>query len=47
MGSPMIKQPEIDEVVASMKSGWLGTGPNVAQFEQMFREHKGIDARWR
>jgi dTDP-4-amino-4,6-dideoxygalactose transaminase len=40
-GSPMIEQPEIDEVVASMKSGWLGTGPKVAQFEQMFREYKG------
>lgn len=40
-GSPMIEQPEIDEVVASMKSGWLGTGPKVARFEQMFREYKG------
>src|SRR5665647_193786 len=40
-GSPMIEQPEIDEVVDSMKSGWLGTGPKVARFEQMFREYKG------
>lgn len=37
----MIEQPEIDEVAASMKSGWLGTGPKVAQFEEMFREYKG------
>jgi dTDP-4-amino-4,6-dideoxygalactose transaminase len=37
----MIEQPEIDEVVASMKSGWLGTGPKVARFEQMFREYEG------
>jgi len=40
-GSPMIEQPEIDEVVASIKSGWLGTGPKVQKFEQMFREYKG------
>ena len=40
-GSPLIEQPEIDEVVASMKSGWLGTGPKVHKFEEMFREYKG------
>jgi dTDP-4-amino-4,6-dideoxygalactose transaminase len=40
-GSPMIEQPEIDEVIASMRSGWLGTGPKVAQFEEMFRDYKG------
>jgi len=40
-GSPIIEQPEIDEVVASMRSGWLGTGPKVALFEEMFREYKG------
>ncbi len=41
-GSPLIEQPEIDEVVASLKSGWLGTGPKVHKFEEMFREYKGI-----
>jgi dTDP-4-amino-4,6-dideoxygalactose transaminase len=40
-GSPMIEQPEIDEVVASLKSGWLGTGPKVHKLEEMFREYKG------
>lgn len=40
-GSPMIEQPEIDEVVASLKSGWLGTGPKVHKFEEMFKEYKG------
>ena len=39
-GSPKIEQPEIDEVVASMKSGWLGTGPKVHKFEEIFREYK-------
>ncbi len=28
-GSPLIEQPEIDEVVRSLKSGWIGTGPKV------------------
>jgi dTDP-4-amino-4,6-dideoxygalactose transaminase len=40
-GSPLIEQPEIDEVVASLESGWLGTGPKVARFEQLFKEHNG------
>lgn len=40
-GSPLIEQPEIEEVVASMKSGWLGTGPKVHKFEEMFAEYKG------
>ncbi len=35
-GSPRIEQAEIDEVVASMKTGWLGTGPKVARFEKDF-----------
>jgi len=40
-GSPLIEQAEIDEVVASMRSGWLGTGPKVAAFEQAFAQYKG------
>ena len=42
-GSPIIEQPEIDEVVKSMKSGWLGTGPKVAQFETDFKAYKGAN----
>ena len=41
-GSPLIEQPEIDEVVASLKSGWIGTGPKVHKFEEMFREYKEV-----
>jgi dTDP-4-amino-4,6-dideoxygalactose transaminase len=41
-GSPKIEQPEIDEVVACLKSGWIGTGPRVNTFEQMFRAYKGV-----
>ncbi len=40
-GSPLIEQSEIDEVVASLKSGWLGTGPKTHQFEEMFKKYKG------
>ena len=41
-GSPAIEQAERDEVMAVMQSGWLGTGPKVAQFEQAFSEYKGV-----
>jgi len=39
-GAPAIEQDEIDELVASMRSGWLGTGPKVARFEEDFRAYK-------
>lgn len=42
-GSPLIEQPEIDEVVSALKSGWIGTGPKVAQFETDFKAYKGAD----
>jgi len=41
-GSPRIEQSEIDEVVAVLQSGWLGTGPRVGQFEREFAEYKGV-----
>lgn len=34
-GSPMIGDEEIAEVVDSMRSGWVGTGPKVQRFEGM------------
>lgn len=39
-GAPLIKKAEITEVVATMKSGWLGTGPKVTQFERDFCAYK-------
>lgn len=39
-GAPVIEDAEINEVVASMKTGWLGTGPKVAQFERDFAAYK-------
>ena len=40
-GNPMIEQDEIDDVVDSMKTGWLGTGPKVIRFQDAFREYIG------
>jgi len=40
-GAPAIEDAEIQEVMASMKSGWLGTGPKVARFELDFAKYKG------
>lgn len=40
-GAPAIEEAEISEVVASMRSGWLGTGPKVARFEEDFKKYKG------
>ena len=43
-GAPTIGEEEIAEVEACLRSGWLGTGPRVARFEQDFAAYKGIDA---
>ncbi len=40
-GAPLIEDDEIGEVVATLKSGWLGTGPRVARFEQEFATYMG------
>jgi dTDP-4-amino-4,6-dideoxygalactose transaminase len=38
---PSIGDEEIAEVVETLKSGWLTTGPRVARFEREFRERTG------
>lgn len=40
-GSPRIEEPEIDEVVDSLRSGWLSTGPKVSRFETAFQQYTG------
>ncbi|MBU4268993.1 MAG: DegT/DnrJ/EryC1/StrS family aminotransferase [Acidobacteria bacterium] len=40
-GSPLIEEAEIAEVVSSLRSGWIGTGPKVHRFEEMFRNFTG------
>jgi dTDP-4-amino-4,6-dideoxygalactose transaminase len=38
-GSPLIGEEEIEEVVATLRSGWIGTGPRAKQFEVMMAEY--------
>ena len=40
-GRPDIREAEIEEVVATLRSGWLGTGPKTKQFETEFAEYVG------
>jgi len=41
-GKPAIGEEEIAEVEACLRSGWLGTGPRVAQFERDFATWRGV-----
>jgi dTDP-4-amino-4,6-dideoxygalactose transaminase len=41
-GSPLIGEEEIAEVVDSLRSGWVGTGPKVQQFESNVAEYVGV-----
>ena len=43
-GAPAIEEAEIAEVVDSLRSGWIGTGPKVTRFESDFAEYKGVPA---
>jgi dTDP-4-amino-4,6-dideoxygalactose transaminase len=40
-GAPFLGPEEIDEVVATLRSGWIGTGPKVLEFETRFAEYVG------
>ena len=42
-GSPALGTAEVKEVLSCLSSGWLGTGPRVAQFEEEFARYKGVD----
>ena len=44
-GSPYIGEEEIREVVDSLRSCWLGTGPKVARFERDFAAYKGVSEK--
>jgi dTDP-4-amino-4,6-dideoxygalactose transaminase len=39
-GQPLIEQDEINEILDSLNSSWLGTGPKVALFENDFKNYK-------
>jgi dTDP-4-amino-4,6-dideoxygalactose transaminase len=40
-GSPYIEEDEIQEVVDSLRSGWISTGPKVTKFEDLFKAYIG------
>jgi dTDP-4-amino-4,6-dideoxygalactose transaminase len=40
-GRPAIEEDEIADVVATLRSGWVGTGPRVGEFERRFAEYVG------
>ncbi len=40
-GRPVIQDEDIREVIDTLKSGWIGPGPKVAQFEAGCREYLG------
>ena len=39
---PMVGQEEIDEIIDSIHSGWITTGPKSAKFEQELAAYNGI-----
>jgi dTDP-4-amino-4,6-dideoxygalactose transaminase len=39
--TPTIEEAEINEVVDSLRSGWITTGPKVKRFEEAFRAYVG------
>jgi dTDP-4-amino-4,6-dideoxygalactose transaminase len=41
---PAIGQEEIDEVVDTLRSGWITTGPKTKQFESEFQERVGAQS---
>lgn len=40
-GNPEIKSAEIREMIDTLKSGWIGTGPKTEKFQDLFRKYKG------
>ncbi|MDR1452481.1 MAG: DegT/DnrJ/EryC1/StrS family aminotransferase [Candidatus Margulisbacteria bacterium] len=40
-GSPRLEEDDIQAVTAVLRSGWLGTGPKVKQFEEDFKNYRG------
>jgi dTDP-4-amino-4,6-dideoxygalactose transaminase len=42
-GAPQFSEAEIAEVVATLRSGWVGTGPKVAKFEDRFKAYKDAE----
>jgi len=43
-GAPDHGDAEIEAALDTLRSGWLGTGPRVAEFEAALAAYKGVDA---
>ena len=41
-GRPTLEDAEVQEVLDSLSTGWLGTGPKVARFERDFAAYQGV-----
>lgn len=41
LSRPAVGEEEIEAVAASLRSGWITSGPRVAEFEERFREFTG------
>lgn len=41
-GSPLIGDAEVEEVVDSLRSGWIGSGPKVQRFERMLEDYLDV-----
>jgi dTDP-4-amino-4,6-dideoxygalactose transaminase len=41
-GAPLVGDAEIQEVVDSLRSGWIGTGPKVQKLERMLETYLGV-----
>ncbi len=41
-GSPRLEEDDIKAVEETLKSGWIGTGPRVNEFEKAFAEYVGV-----
>jgi dTDP-4-amino-4,6-dideoxygalactose transaminase len=42
-GKPVVEEEEVQEVVDSMRAGWMGTGPKVQRFEALLADYVGVE----
>ena len=38
---PFISEDEVDEIVDTVRSGWLSMGPKTIRFEELFAQYLG------
>lgn len=41
-GAPLIEEPEMEEVMDCLRTGWIGSGPKVARFERALEAYVGV-----